>query len=172
MHKRHKLGSADASGYYYNSWQRLNHAIQPTPPTTTVISEADNPPSQLANNESAIPSGRFRSSLSACRASLNLNFVVECSYGLCTNANKLVTTWHAIHNNNTSRSQVIEPGASNNLMEVEPPRSPLEPSFCSFEVEGIQGPLGRGGKRCPVSVGGSFLNARGRMASREFPLLT
>eukprot|EP00983_Pelagomonas_calceolata_P007023 228560-Pelagomonas_calceolata.AAC.1 len=30
MHKRHKLGSADTSSYYYNSWQRLNHAIQPT----------------------------------------------------------------------------------------------------------------------------------------------
>eukprot|EP00983_Pelagomonas_calceolata_P064354 1148087-Pelagomonas_calceolata.AAC.1 len=34
MHKRHKLGSADTSGYYYNSWQRLNRGIQPTPPTT------------------------------------------------------------------------------------------------------------------------------------------
>eukprot|EP00983_Pelagomonas_calceolata_P034238 1072506-Pelagomonas_calceolata.AAC.2 len=33
------LSTAVTSGYYYNSWQRLNHAIQPTTPTTTVISE-------------------------------------------------------------------------------------------------------------------------------------
>eukprot|EP00983_Pelagomonas_calceolata_P083832 1156238-Pelagomonas_calceolata.AAC.3 len=30
MHKRHKLGPADTSGYYYNSWQRLKYASQPT----------------------------------------------------------------------------------------------------------------------------------------------
>eukprot|EP00983_Pelagomonas_calceolata_P081338 1155536-Pelagomonas_calceolata.AAC.2 len=29
MHKRHKLGSTDTSGSYYNSWQRLNNAKQP-----------------------------------------------------------------------------------------------------------------------------------------------
>eukprot|EP00983_Pelagomonas_calceolata_P001024 36028-Pelagomonas_calceolata.AAC.1 len=51
MHKRHKLGSADASGHYYNSWQRLGSATQPAPPYTSVSSEAHNPPSQLANKD-------------------------------------------------------------------------------------------------------------------------
>eukprot|EP00983_Pelagomonas_calceolata_P015918 504834-Pelagomonas_calceolata.AAC.1 len=51
MHKRHKLGSADTSGHYYNSWQRLNYATQPAPPDTSVNLEAHNPPSQLANKE-------------------------------------------------------------------------------------------------------------------------
>eukprot|EP00983_Pelagomonas_calceolata_P009697 313745-Pelagomonas_calceolata.AAC.1 len=27
MHNRHKLASADTSGFYYNSWQRLNYTI-------------------------------------------------------------------------------------------------------------------------------------------------
>eukprot|EP00983_Pelagomonas_calceolata_P104919 1159077-Pelagomonas_calceolata.AAC.5 len=35
MHKRHKLGFADTSGYYNKSWQSLNHAIQPAPPSIT-----------------------------------------------------------------------------------------------------------------------------------------
>eukprot|EP00983_Pelagomonas_calceolata_P124127 1161075-Pelagomonas_calceolata.AAC.25 len=51
MHKRRKLCST--SSYYYNSWQRLNYAVQPTPPNTTqaVNSEAHGPLSQLANKE-------------------------------------------------------------------------------------------------------------------------
>eukprot|EP00983_Pelagomonas_calceolata_P125954 1161259-Pelagomonas_calceolata.AAC.1 len=49
MHNRDKLGSANTSGYYYNSWQGLNHTIRPTPPNTTVNLKAHNPPSQLAN---------------------------------------------------------------------------------------------------------------------------
>eukprot|EP00983_Pelagomonas_calceolata_P006846 222972-Pelagomonas_calceolata.AAC.1 len=36
LHKRHKLGSADPSGHYYYSWQRLNYAIQPAPPNNPV----------------------------------------------------------------------------------------------------------------------------------------
>eukprot|EP00983_Pelagomonas_calceolata_P009064 294688-Pelagomonas_calceolata.AAC.2 len=40
MHNRHELGSADTSGYYYNSWQRLNYATQPNFPNTTVNLEA------------------------------------------------------------------------------------------------------------------------------------
>eukprot|EP00983_Pelagomonas_calceolata_P005203 169951-Pelagomonas_calceolata.AAC.1 len=67
MHKRHKLGSADHSGYYYNSWQRLDYAIRPTPPYTTVSSEADDPPSQLANKKSAIPFKLTQSSPSNIR---------------------------------------------------------------------------------------------------------
>eukprot|EP00983_Pelagomonas_calceolata_P021521 673903-Pelagomonas_calceolata.AAC.1 len=35
MHKRHKLGSADTSGHYYNSWQRLNYATQPAHSNTS-----------------------------------------------------------------------------------------------------------------------------------------
>eukprot|EP00983_Pelagomonas_calceolata_P086414 1156752-Pelagomonas_calceolata.AAC.2 len=31
MHNRHKLDSADTSGYYYISRQRLNYTVQPTP---------------------------------------------------------------------------------------------------------------------------------------------
>eukprot|EP00983_Pelagomonas_calceolata_P124713 1161134-Pelagomonas_calceolata.AAC.1 len=50
-HRRHKLSSADTSGYYYISWQRLNYAIQPTPPNTTANVNAHNPPFQLANKE-------------------------------------------------------------------------------------------------------------------------
>eukprot|EP00983_Pelagomonas_calceolata_P038137 1136685-Pelagomonas_calceolata.AAC.3 len=33
----HNLGSADTSGYYNNSWQRLNYAMQPTPETPLSI---------------------------------------------------------------------------------------------------------------------------------------
>eukprot|EP00983_Pelagomonas_calceolata_P048508 1141068-Pelagomonas_calceolata.AAC.1 len=51
MLKRHKRSSADTSGYYYNSWQRLNYTIWPTPQNTTVSSQAHNPPSHLANKE-------------------------------------------------------------------------------------------------------------------------
>eukprot|EP00983_Pelagomonas_calceolata_P025581 803429-Pelagomonas_calceolata.AAC.1 len=53
MHKKHKLGSADASGYHYNSWQRLNYAIQPTSLVTTANIEAHNPTCQLANKEAS-----------------------------------------------------------------------------------------------------------------------
>eukprot|EP00983_Pelagomonas_calceolata_P010405 337395-Pelagomonas_calceolata.AAC.1 len=35
MHKRYQLGSADTSGHYYNSWQRLNCATQPALPNTS-----------------------------------------------------------------------------------------------------------------------------------------
>eukprot|EP00983_Pelagomonas_calceolata_P064538 1148177-Pelagomonas_calceolata.AAC.1 len=51
MHNRHKLGSADTSGFYYNSWQRLKYSTRPTSLNTTVSSEAHNPPSQLVNKE-------------------------------------------------------------------------------------------------------------------------
>eukprot|EP00983_Pelagomonas_calceolata_P009019 293096-Pelagomonas_calceolata.AAC.1 len=51
-------------------------------------------------------------------------------------ANKLVTTRRAIENKITSRSQVMEPDASNNPPDPEPP---FKFSFCSFMVEGIQG---------------------------------
>eukprot|EP00983_Pelagomonas_calceolata_P077088 1153703-Pelagomonas_calceolata.AAC.2 len=51
MHKKHKLGSADTSGYFYNSWQRLNNTIRPTSLNTTVSSEAHIPPTQLADKE-------------------------------------------------------------------------------------------------------------------------
>eukprot|EP00983_Pelagomonas_calceolata_P127660 1161428-Pelagomonas_calceolata.AAC.3 len=51
MHNRHKLGSADTSGFYYNSWKRLNYTIQPTSLNTTVSPEAHKPPFQLANKE-------------------------------------------------------------------------------------------------------------------------
>eukprot|EP00983_Pelagomonas_calceolata_P005171 169030-Pelagomonas_calceolata.AAC.1 len=51
MHKRCKLGSANTSGHYYNSWQRLNYATQPAPPNNSVSSEAHNPSSQLAKKE-------------------------------------------------------------------------------------------------------------------------
>eukprot|EP00983_Pelagomonas_calceolata_P089131 1157280-Pelagomonas_calceolata.AAC.12 len=49
MHNRHKLGSADTYGYYYNSWQRLNYTIWSTHLNTTVSPEAYSPSSQLAN---------------------------------------------------------------------------------------------------------------------------
>eukprot|EP00983_Pelagomonas_calceolata_P027369 859644-Pelagomonas_calceolata.AAC.1 len=48
MHKKHKLGSADISGYHYQGWQKLNDTI---PSITTVNTEAHNPISQLANKE-------------------------------------------------------------------------------------------------------------------------
>eukprot|EP00983_Pelagomonas_calceolata_P008031 261572-Pelagomonas_calceolata.AAC.1 len=31
MQDRHKLGSADTSGYYYSCWQRLYYTIWPLP---------------------------------------------------------------------------------------------------------------------------------------------
>eukprot|EP00983_Pelagomonas_calceolata_P018133 568502-Pelagomonas_calceolata.AAC.1 len=46
MHKKHKLGSADISGYHYQRWQKPNNTI---PPTTAANTEAHNPISQLAN---------------------------------------------------------------------------------------------------------------------------
>eukprot|EP00983_Pelagomonas_calceolata_P048953 1141288-Pelagomonas_calceolata.AAC.1 len=44
-------GILPTSGYFYNSWQRLNIIMQPTLLSTTVSSEAHIPPSQLANKE-------------------------------------------------------------------------------------------------------------------------
>eukprot|EP00983_Pelagomonas_calceolata_P019711 621850-Pelagomonas_calceolata.AAC.1 len=71
MHKKHKLGSADSSGYHYSSWQRLNYATQTTSPVTTANIEAHNPNCQLAHKEvKALSRGRFGSSLTgmdACR---------------------------------------------------------------------------------------------------------
>eukprot|EP00983_Pelagomonas_calceolata_P008535 279626-Pelagomonas_calceolata.AAC.2 len=48
MHKKHKLGSADISGYYCQRWQKLNDTISPT---NTANTEAHNPISRLANKE-------------------------------------------------------------------------------------------------------------------------
>eukprot|EP00983_Pelagomonas_calceolata_P122702 1160933-Pelagomonas_calceolata.AAC.5 len=49
MHTRHELIPADASGYYYNRWQRETDAMQPNPPNIT--EGAHNPPTQFANKE-------------------------------------------------------------------------------------------------------------------------
>ena len=46
MHKKHRLGCADTSGYHYQRWQKLNDA---TPSTNNTNNEAHNSTSQLAN---------------------------------------------------------------------------------------------------------------------------
>eukprot|EP00983_Pelagomonas_calceolata_P024179 760511-Pelagomonas_calceolata.AAC.1 len=48
MNNKHKLGSADISGYHYQRWQKINDTISPT---ITANTEAHNPISQLANKE-------------------------------------------------------------------------------------------------------------------------
>jgi hypothetical protein len=49
MHSRHKLGSADTSGYYYQSWQRLNKKIHPFVPDANSNSSNYRITPQIAN---------------------------------------------------------------------------------------------------------------------------
>eukprot|EP00983_Pelagomonas_calceolata_P102380 1158799-Pelagomonas_calceolata.AAC.3 len=57
MHKKHKLGSADISGYHYQRWQKLNDTI---PPTITANTEAHNPIPRLLTRRSATPSDKIQ----------------------------------------------------------------------------------------------------------------
>eukprot|EP00983_Pelagomonas_calceolata_P057827 1145229-Pelagomonas_calceolata.AAC.1 len=54
MHKRHQLSSADTSSYYYNSWPRLDYAIQPTPQTTLSVQKLITRSLNLPTKKSAI----------------------------------------------------------------------------------------------------------------------
>eukprot|EP00983_Pelagomonas_calceolata_P067353 1149443-Pelagomonas_calceolata.AAC.1 len=57
MRKRHKLNSADTSGYYYSSWQRLNYATQPTPQSPLSVQKLITHALNLPTKKSAMPFG-------------------------------------------------------------------------------------------------------------------